>query len=58
MILIISQFKNIIVYNNIMSVETSELIVSLVSTLKDRVGLEKLTTKTIHIVLKEDNGIS
>ena len=36
-----------------MSVENSELIVSLVSSLKDRVGLEKLTTKTIHIVLKE-----
>jgi len=36
-----------------MSVENSELIVSMVSSLKDRVGLEKLTTKTIHIVLKE-----
>jgi hypothetical protein len=36
-----------------MSVENSELIVSLVSSVKERVGLEKLTTKTIHIVLKE-----
>lgn len=33
--------------------ENSELIVSLVSSLKDRVGLDKLTSKTIHIVLKE-----
>ena len=36
-----------------MSVEKNELIVSLVSSLKERVGLEKLTSKTIHIVLKE-----
>ena len=36
-----------------MSVENSELIVSLVSSLKDSVGLDKLTSKTIHIVLKE-----
>ena len=33
--------------------ENSELIVSLVSSLKNRIGLDKLTSKTIHIVLKE-----
>ena len=36
-----------------MSVENSELIVSLVSSVKDRIGLDKLTSNTIHIVLKE-----
>lgn len=36
-----------------MSLENSELIVSLVSRVKDRIGLDKLTSNTIHIVLKE-----
>ena len=36
-----------------MSLENSELIVSLVSSVKDRIGLDKLTSNTIHIVLKE-----
>jgi hypothetical protein len=36
-----------------MSDENSELIITLVSSLKPRIGLDKLTTNTIHIVLKE-----
>lgn len=36
-----------------MSDENSELIITLVSSLKPRIGLDKLKTNTIHIVLKE-----